>query len=179
MFLFGGQCTCAINSINKCQIMLFNFRRTDMEFLEVLTEGLNRVLLVRGGGREVITIYSWGAKLIHQIIVTPRPSLHRRTPQSPLPTPWAITPQHISDDFALHSLRPLKRHQLSRCHFFHILSYLIFLCSYWFISHFNSLTELVFIKHFNNSRMTDKTMSSGDTQPTTVIHIMKFNEKIP
>lgn len=30
-----------------------------MEFLEVLTEGLERVLLVRGGGREVITIYSW------------------------------------------------------------------------------------------------------------------------
>ncbi|ROL44717.1 Solute carrier family 12 member 7 [Anabarilius grahami] len=29
-----------------------------MEFLEVLTEGLGRVLLVRGGGREVITIYS-------------------------------------------------------------------------------------------------------------------------
>ncbi|XP_074185232.1 solute carrier family 12 member 7 isoform X2 [Rhinolophus sinicus] len=29
-----------------------------MEFLEVLTEGLNRVLLVRGSGREVITIYS-------------------------------------------------------------------------------------------------------------------------
>uniref|UniRef100_A0AAR2KBV7 Solute carrier family 12 member 5a n=1 Tax=Pygocentrus nattereri TaxID=42514 RepID=A0AAR2KBV7_PYGNA len=29
-----------------------------MEFLEVLTEGINRVLLVRGGGREVITIYS-------------------------------------------------------------------------------------------------------------------------
>uniref|UniRef100_A0A3Q3K6E2 Solute carrier family 12 member 5b n=1 Tax=Monopterus albus TaxID=43700 RepID=A0A3Q3K6E2_MONAL len=29
-----------------------------MEFLEVLTEGLNRILLVRGGGREVITIYS-------------------------------------------------------------------------------------------------------------------------
>uniref|UniRef100_A0A8C2GTP5 Solute carrier family 12 member 7b n=1 Tax=Cyprinus carpio TaxID=7962 RepID=A0A8C2GTP5_CYPCA len=29
-----------------------------MEFLEVLMEGLNRVLLVRGGGREVITIYS-------------------------------------------------------------------------------------------------------------------------
>lgn len=33
---------------------------SDMEFLEVLTEGLERVLLVRGGGREVITIYSWG-----------------------------------------------------------------------------------------------------------------------
>uniref|UniRef100_A0A8C9UJ86 Solute carrier family 12 member 7 n=1 Tax=Spermophilus dauricus TaxID=99837 RepID=A0A8C9UJ86_SPEDA len=32
--------------------------RKYMEFLEVLTEGLNRVLLVRGGGREVITIYS-------------------------------------------------------------------------------------------------------------------------
>lgn len=31
----------------------------DMEFLEVLTEGLERVLLVRGGGSEVITIYSW------------------------------------------------------------------------------------------------------------------------
>ncbi|CAJ1071471.1 solute carrier family 12 member 7-like [Xyrichtys novacula] len=29
-----------------------------MEFLEVLMDGLNRVLLVRGGGREVITIYS-------------------------------------------------------------------------------------------------------------------------
>jgi potassium/chloride transporter 4/5/6 len=29
-----------------------------MEFLEVLTEGLERVLMVRGGGREVITIYS-------------------------------------------------------------------------------------------------------------------------
>lgn len=30
----------------------------DMEFLEVLMDGLDRVLLVRGGGREVITIYS-------------------------------------------------------------------------------------------------------------------------
>lgn len=29
-----------------------------MEFLEVLTEQLDRVMLVRGGGREVITIYS-------------------------------------------------------------------------------------------------------------------------
>ncbi|XP_043272459.1 solute carrier family 12 member 7 isoform X2 [Venturia canescens] len=29
-----------------------------MEFLEVLTEGLERVLMVHGGGREVITIYS-------------------------------------------------------------------------------------------------------------------------
>merc|ERR1711874_659852 len=29
-----------------------------MEFLEVLTEGFERVLMVRGGGREVITIYS-------------------------------------------------------------------------------------------------------------------------
>lgn len=36
----------------------FNTSLSDMEFLEVLTEGLNRVLLVRGGGREVITIYS-------------------------------------------------------------------------------------------------------------------------
>ena len=31
---------------------------SDMEYLEVLTEGLERVLMVRGGGREVITIYS-------------------------------------------------------------------------------------------------------------------------
>jgi len=29
-----------------------------MEFLEVLTEGLERVLMVKGCGREVITIYS-------------------------------------------------------------------------------------------------------------------------
>ncbi len=29
-----------------------------MEYLEVLTEGLDRVVMVRGGGREVITIYS-------------------------------------------------------------------------------------------------------------------------
>lgn len=29
-----------------------------MEYIEVLTENLNRVLLVRGTGREVITIYS-------------------------------------------------------------------------------------------------------------------------
>jgi potassium/chloride transporter 4/5/6 len=35
-----------------------SFLSVDMEFLEVLTEGLERVLMVRGGGREVITIYS-------------------------------------------------------------------------------------------------------------------------
>lgn len=29
-----------------------------MNFLEALTEGLERVLMVRGGGKEVITIYS-------------------------------------------------------------------------------------------------------------------------
>jgi hypothetical protein len=29
-----------------------------MEFLEVLTEGLERILMIRGGGREVITIFS-------------------------------------------------------------------------------------------------------------------------
>ena len=37
---------------------IFAFDIADMEFLEVLTEGLERVLMVRGGGREVITIYS-------------------------------------------------------------------------------------------------------------------------
>ena len=31
---------------------------SDMEFLEVLTEGLERILMIRGGGREVITIFS-------------------------------------------------------------------------------------------------------------------------
>ena len=30
-----------------------------MEFIEALTEGLDRVMLVRGGGNEVVTIYSW------------------------------------------------------------------------------------------------------------------------
>ena len=40
-----------------------------MEFLEVLTEGLERVLMVRGGGREVITIYSWR----HFVISFPHP----------------------------------------------------------------------------------------------------------
>ena len=30
----------------------------DMEFIDALTEGLNRVLLVRGTGTEVVTIYS-------------------------------------------------------------------------------------------------------------------------
>ena len=30
----------------------------DMEYLEVLTEGLEKVLMVRGSGQEVITIYS-------------------------------------------------------------------------------------------------------------------------
>lgn len=39
-------------------LFVLDFTQTDMEFLEVLTEGLERVLLVRGGGREVITIYS-------------------------------------------------------------------------------------------------------------------------
>lgn len=39
----------------KCSLT----HKPDMEFLEVLTEGLERVLLVRGGGSEVITIYSW------------------------------------------------------------------------------------------------------------------------
>ncbi|XP_026556804.1 solute carrier family 12 member 7 isoform X1 [Pseudonaja textilis] len=56
-----------LNKSQNAQLVLLNMpgppknRHGDenyMEFLEVLTEGLNRVLLVRGGGREVITIYS-------------------------------------------------------------------------------------------------------------------------
>uniref|UniRef100_A0A8C8SI46 Solute carrier family 12 member 7 n=1 Tax=Pelusios castaneus TaxID=367368 RepID=A0A8C8SI46_9SAUR len=56
-----------LNKSQHAQLVLLNMpgppknRKGDenyMEFLEVLTEGLNRVLLVRGGGCEVITIYS-------------------------------------------------------------------------------------------------------------------------
>ncbi|XP_061444708.1 solute carrier family 12 member 7 isoform X3 [Rhineura floridana] len=56
-----------LNKSQHAQLVLLNMpgppknRQGDenyMEFLEVLTEGLNRALLVRGGGREVITIYS-------------------------------------------------------------------------------------------------------------------------
>ncbi|XP_077166758.1 solute carrier family 12 member 7 isoform X3 [Paroedura picta] len=56
-----------LNKSQHAQLVLLNMpgpprnRQGDenyMEFLEVLTEGLNRILLVRGGGREVITIYS-------------------------------------------------------------------------------------------------------------------------
>lgn len=43
----SGATSCVLNSATP-----------DMEFLEVLTEGLDRVLLVRGSGREVVTIYS-------------------------------------------------------------------------------------------------------------------------
>lgn len=39
-------------------LLILNSCISDMEFMEVMMEGLNRVLLVRGGGREVITIYS-------------------------------------------------------------------------------------------------------------------------
>ncbi|XP_067117383.1 solute carrier family 12 member 6-like [Osmerus mordax] len=56
-----------VNKSHDARLVLLNMpgppRNADgdenyMEFLEVLTEGLERVLLVRGGGSEVITIYS-------------------------------------------------------------------------------------------------------------------------
>ncbi|XP_067435612.1 solute carrier family 12 member 6-like isoform X1 [Thunnus thynnus] len=56
-----------VNKSHDARVVLLNMpgppRNTEgdenyMEFLEVLTEGLERVLLVRGGGSEVITIYS-------------------------------------------------------------------------------------------------------------------------
>uniref|UniRef100_A0A8C6UWW5 Solute carrier family 12 member 4 n=1 Tax=Neogobius melanostomus TaxID=47308 RepID=A0A8C6UWW5_9GOBI len=56
-----------VNRSHDARLVLLNMpgppRNSDgdenyMEFLEVLTEGLERVLLVRGGGQEVITIYS-------------------------------------------------------------------------------------------------------------------------
>lgn len=56
-----------VNKSHEARIVLLNMPgppknqegdENYMEFLEVLTEGLERVLLVRGGGSEVITIYS-------------------------------------------------------------------------------------------------------------------------
>lgn len=56
-----------VNKSHDARLVLLNMpgppRNPDgdenyMEFLEVLTDGLERVLLVRGGGSEVITIYS-------------------------------------------------------------------------------------------------------------------------
>lgn len=82
---------------------------SDMEFLEVLTEGLNRVLLVRGGGREVITIYSWGlwsasillflellgSSLCQWFQETPPPNHH-------LPSLTSNRPQRFQEALALH-----------------------------------------------------------------------------
>lgn len=59
---------------SECMSCFLNHSLPDMEFLEVLTEGLNRVLLVRGGGREVITIYSWKSKP-PPLIITPLSAL--------------------------------------------------------------------------------------------------------
>ncbi|KAG1712135.1 Solute carrier family 12 member 4 [Nymphon striatum] len=56
-----------VNKSHDAQLVILNLpgppkmkkgEENYMEFLEVLTEGLDRVLMVRGGGREVITIYS-------------------------------------------------------------------------------------------------------------------------
>ena len=48
--------------INNEQLTnLFNFTAREvsyMEFLEALTDGIERVLLIHGGGEEVITAYS-------------------------------------------------------------------------------------------------------------------------
>lgn len=47
-----------VNTLKTLKNMPLTNCVTDMEFLEVMTEGLDKVLMVRGGGREVITIYS-------------------------------------------------------------------------------------------------------------------------
>ena len=46
------------SSHNNCTCISLTIVYVDMEFLDVLTEGIDRVLMVRGGGREVVTIYS-------------------------------------------------------------------------------------------------------------------------
>lgn len=50
--LFLNECTMQAYITDLLNIQL------DMEFLEVLTEGIDRVLMIRGSGNEVITIYS-------------------------------------------------------------------------------------------------------------------------
>ena len=42
----------------KRLVDILKTHNTDMEYLEVLTEGLDRVLMVRGSGKEVVTIFS-------------------------------------------------------------------------------------------------------------------------
>lgn len=49
---------CTIISLTFLFSFLVFLFHADMEFLEVLTEGLDRVLMVKGCGREVVTIYS-------------------------------------------------------------------------------------------------------------------------
>ncbi|KAK6186052.1 hypothetical protein SNE40_008163 [Patella caerulea] len=58
---------CIVEKSHEAQLVILNLpappktpagEESYMEFLEVLTEGLDRVLMVRGSGREVITIYS-------------------------------------------------------------------------------------------------------------------------
>lgn len=52
-------CSTSSSRLCLCNLCVFLNNLKDMEFIEVLTEGLEKVLMVRGGGREVITIYSW------------------------------------------------------------------------------------------------------------------------
>ena len=54
----GKACANLPKNTKELDVGFFLDVREDMEFLEVLTEGLNRVLMVRGGGTEVITMYS-------------------------------------------------------------------------------------------------------------------------
>ena len=65
-----------VEKSHKAQLVILNLpgppkakaaEHNYMEYLEVLTEGLERVLMVRGGGREVITIYSW-ERITHNAI---------------------------------------------------------------------------------------------------------------
>ena len=64
VFCFGGNKHSSLTTYMSFMIvsdlgMTLTFYPTDMEYLEALTEGLERVLMVRGTGQEVVTIYSW------------------------------------------------------------------------------------------------------------------------
>lgn len=72
-----------------------------MEFLEVLTEGLERVLIVRGSGREVITMYSWREELAVLAIIISTTAIVYIGSISRLKTKLSSLLIHLSEFFIL------------------------------------------------------------------------------